>query len=133
MVGLEIKREFLVGHLSSWSRAALPAAGAVGGMLVPAAINDALNCGTPAASGWGTPMATDIAFVLGAMKLLSGRVPRVLAVFLVSLAIVDGSLHQNRVIQGSLCRNYLQQEPVFRSDLLSAISFEYVRQTGSCS
>jgi len=89
VVGLEIKREVLVGELSSFRQAILPAVGALGGMIVPAGIYYALNCGTPSSHGWGIPMATDIAFVLGALMILGSRVPSFLAVFLVSLAIFD--------------------------------------------
>lgn len=92
MVGLEIKREILEGELSSRKKATLPALGAVGGMLLPALIFTAINAGfgTPeAASGWGVPMATDIAFSLGVISLLGKRVPLALKVFLVALAIVD--------------------------------------------
>lgn len=89
VVGLEIKREVLVGELSSFRQAILPGVGAVGGMVVPAGIYYAFNHGTPAAQGWGIPMATDIAFVLGALMILRTRVPSFLPVFLVSLAIFD--------------------------------------------
>lgn len=92
VVGLEIKREALVGELASLKQAALPAAGALGGVLAPATIYWALNDGTLSESGWGVPMATDIAFVLGALTMLSARVPSSLTIFLVSLAIVDDLL-----------------------------------------
>ena len=88
-VGLEIKREVLIGELASARRAALPIVAAVGGMLVPAGLYIAVNGGTEGAQGWGIPMATDIAFVLGIMALLGRRVPLSLKVFLVALAIVD--------------------------------------------
>ncbi|MBM3301314.1 MAG: Na+/H+ antiporter NhaA, partial [Deltaproteobacteria bacterium] len=89
VVGLEIKREVLVGQLSSFRQAILPAIGAFGGMVVPAGIYYVFNQGTPSAHGWGIPMATDIAFVLGALTVLGSRVPSFLSVFLVSLAIFD--------------------------------------------
>jgi NhaA family Na+:H+ antiporter len=89
VVGLEIKRELLVGELAGWQRAALPIAGALGGMVVPAAIYAWLNLGQPSIVGWGVPMATDIAFAVGILALLGPRVPLALKVFLLALAIVD--------------------------------------------
>ena len=89
VVGLEIKREALVGELASLRQAVLPAAGALGGVVAPALIFWTLNNGSASESGWGIPMATDIAFVLGALTMLGSRVPSSLAIFLVSLAIVD--------------------------------------------
>jgi len=89
IVGLEIKREILVGELSSPRRAAGPMFAAFGGMVVPALVFVAFNAGTPGIKGWGVPMATDIAFALGVLALLGKRVPLTLRVFLVSLAIVD--------------------------------------------
>ncbi|MDQ3785344.1 MAG: Na+/H+ antiporter NhaA [Actinomycetota bacterium] len=89
VVGLEIKRELVQGELNEPKKAALPAVAAVGGMVVPALIFLALNRGTSAAAGWGIPMATDIAFAVGALALFGRRVPSSLRVFLLSLAIVD--------------------------------------------
>jgi NhaA family Na+:H+ antiporter len=89
IVGLEIKREVLDGELASPRQAALPIAGALGGMLVPALVFALFNHGTPTAGGWGIPMATDIAFALAVLQLLGARVPLGLKVFLTALAIVD--------------------------------------------
>ena len=89
VIGLEIKRELLVGALSSPKRALLPLAAAVGGMLVPALLYVLVNAGEPTLRGWGIPMATDIAFSLGVLALLGTRAPLSLKVFLTALAIVD--------------------------------------------
>jgi len=89
VVGLEIKRELVVGHLSSLQRAILPGMAAVGGMVVPAALYAWLNAGGEGAAGWGVPMATDIAFALGVLALFGSRVPVGLKVFLTALAIAD--------------------------------------------
>lgn len=89
LVGLEIKREILVGELASVRGAALPIVGAIGGMVAPALIFWSITRGTPASAGWGIPMATDIAFALGVATLLGSRVPAGLKVFLAALAIVD--------------------------------------------
>lgn len=89
VVGLEIKRELLVGELSSAKKAALPIAAALGGMIFPALIYTIFNLGSESASGWGIPMATDIAFVVGILALLGNRVPLSLKIFILALAIVD--------------------------------------------
>lgn len=89
LVGLEIKREMLEGELSSIKKASLPVIAAVGGMLVPAFIYFLFNKGQSTASGWGIPMATDIAFALAIISMLGKSVPTSLKVFLAALAIVD--------------------------------------------
>jgi NhaA family Na+:H+ antiporter len=89
VVGLEIKRELVVGHLSSFDKAILPVAAAVGGMVVPAAMYAMLNFRGEGAPGWGVPMATDIAFALGVLAVFGTRAPIGLKVFLTALAIAD--------------------------------------------
>lgn len=89
LVGLEIKREFVCGELSSFKKGVLPIGVALGGMIFPALIYTFFNAGTETVSGWGIPMATDIAFALGIISLAGKAVPYSLKVFLVALAVVD--------------------------------------------
>jgi NhaA family Na+:H+ antiporter len=89
LVGLEIKREILIGELSSMKKAMLPILGALGGVVVPATIYTLFNLGSENLHGWAIPMATDIAFALGVLYLLGDKVPASLRVFLAALAIAD--------------------------------------------
>jgi len=89
VVGLEIRREIHVGELSEWRRAALPAAAALGGMLAPAGLYLLVAGASATRSGWGVPMATDIAFAVGILALLGKRVPPALRVLLLALAVID--------------------------------------------
>jgi len=89
VVGLEIKREIVIGRLSSLDQAILPVTAAIGGMVVPAALYALVNAGGEGAAGWGVPMATDIAFALGILALFGRRVPIGLKVFLTAAAIAD--------------------------------------------
>ncbi|MCI4410122.1 MAG: Na+/H+ antiporter NhaA [Thiotrichales bacterium] len=89
VVGLELKRELLVGELAEPKQAMLPILAAIGGMIFPALIYWYFNPSGEATAGWGVPMATDIAFALGVISLLAGRIPKALIAFLVALAIVD--------------------------------------------
>ncbi len=89
VIGLEVKREIAIGELRDMKRAALPIAAAIGGMLVPAGIYMLLQRDGVAPSGWGIPMATDIAFVVGCMAILGDRIPKGLRVLMLSLAIAD--------------------------------------------
>ena len=102
-VGLEIKREVVSGHLSSVQKAILPVAGALGGMLMPAAIYLLFNHGTEYAAGWGIPMATDIAFAIAILSVIGRNVPTSLKVFLTALAVADdlGSIVVIAVFYGS--------------------------------
>jgi NhaA family Na+:H+ antiporter len=89
VVALELKRELVLGELQDLRRAALPFAGALGGMIVPASLYLAVINGQPGAHGWGTVMATDTAFVVGCLGLFGSRIPSALRLFLLSLAIFD--------------------------------------------
>ena len=110
VVGLEIKREVMVGELASPRKAILPIIAAIGGMAVPAGFYLLFNPGGPAQAGWGIPMATDIAFALGILSLLGKRVPLSLKVFLTAVAIVDdlgavlviALFYTSKIIWGSL-------------------------------
>jgi NhaA family Na+:H+ antiporter len=89
LIGLEIEREIYIGELSDLKNASLPIFAAIGGMLVPALIYLALNFGKPTQNGFGIPMATDIAFALGALTLLGNKIPTSIKVFLAAFAIID--------------------------------------------
>jgi NhaA family Na+:H+ antiporter len=89
VIGLEVKRELVIGELRDPRRAALPVVAAIGGMIVPAGVYLVLQAGEAGARGWGIPMATDIAFVVGCMAVLGSRVPHGLRVMVLSLAIAD--------------------------------------------
>lgn len=89
LIGLELEREVYIGELSKLKDAMLPIFGALGGMVVPAAIYFAFNAGTNTQDGTGIPMATDIAFALGILSLLGNRVPTSLKIFLTALAVID--------------------------------------------
>jgi NhaA family Na+:H+ antiporter len=89
LIGLELERELYSGELSNFRNALLPLVAAVGGMLAPALIHFAFNKGLPTQDGFGIPMATDIAFALGALSLLGARVPAALKVFVVAFAVID--------------------------------------------
>jgi NhaA family Na+:H+ antiporter len=89
LVGLEIKRELLSGELKGFDKASLPVAAALGGMLVPALIYSYFNSGFQTISGWGIPMATDIAFAIGIISILGNRISNAAKVFITALAVVD--------------------------------------------
>lgn len=89
VIGLELKREFMAGELSTLKKASLPMVAALGGMLVPALIYAGFNYGTPSLHGWGIPMATDIAFALGLLSLSGSHIPSSVKVFLSALAVAD--------------------------------------------
>lgn len=100
VVGLEIKRELVLGELREVRRAALPIVAAVGGMLVPALVYFGITAGTRTAHGWGIPMTTDIAMAVGVMALLGSRVPAPLKLFLVALDALLGALGLAGVLVG---------------------------------
>jgi len=88
-IGLEIKREILIGELNSFKKASLPFFAAIGGMLIPLSLFLVLNNSSETINGWGIPMATDIAFTLAILKLLGNKVPLSLKIFLTAFAIID--------------------------------------------
>lgn len=129
LVGLEIKREILVGELSSPKKAALAVFAALGGMLIPAAIYAVINVNHPEMlKGWGIPMATDIAFALGVLSLLGKRVPFSLKIFLAALAIVDdlGAI----LVIAVFYTNQLDLTAFALSLLCVGVSFLYARRGG---
>ncbi|MEN8200061.1 MAG: Na+/H+ antiporter NhaA [Thermodesulfobacteriota bacterium] len=131
VVGLEIKREILIGELSSFKKAILPVMAAIGGAVVPALIYFAFNQQGEAAKGWAIPMATDIAFALGVLALFGKRVPIGLKVFLTALAIVDDLLAVIVIAifyTEQIAINYLLVGAVFLG-LLAYIARVGVRQT----
>jgi len=89
VVGLELRREFLIGELANKRNAVLPVLAAAGGMVIPALFFTMIVPSGPAGAGWGIPMATDIAFAIGVLSLLGDRIPRALLTFMIALAIVD--------------------------------------------
>lgn len=89
LIGLELERELYIGELSSLQNALLPTFAAVGGMLAPALIHFAMNAGTATQTGFGIPMATDIAFAIGVLAILGNRIPASLKVFVVAFAVID--------------------------------------------
>jgi len=116
IIGLEIKREIVRGELSSLKVAILPILAAIGGMLFPALIYGYINAGNPGASGWGVPMATDIAFAIGILMLLKKRVSTSLITFLVALAIVDD-------IGAIFVIAFFYTEQIFYQPLIISFSF----------
>ena len=131
VVGLEIKRELVTGELNTRRTVALPAAAAIGGMVVPALIYFAFNQSGDATAGWGIPMATDIAFAVGVVSLLGTRVSTSLKIFLLTLAIVDdiGAIivialfYTEKLSVGWLIVAFLV---VFATSLLKAVKIWYM-------
>ncbi|MFT7001548.1 MAG: NhaA family Na+:H+ antiporter, partial [Spirosomataceae bacterium] len=122
LIGLEIKRELLIGELNSFKKMAFPLVGAVGGMAAPVLFFTLLNQSPTASDGWGIPMATDIAFSLAVLQLLGNKVPLSLKVFLTAFAIVDdiGAVLVIAVFySGDIATNYL----LFAAALLGILYF----------
>lgn len=130
-VGIEIKQEMIVGELSSFRKAFLPVAAAVGGMLLPGLIFHIMNQNTPAAHGWGIPMATDIAFALGALAVMGKKLPLGLRAFLSAFAIADdlGAVLIIAIFYtGNIAWNYLFLSLIFLAGLAAA-NFLWIRKT----
>ncbi len=132
VVGLELKREFLVGELAKIRNAILPIVAALGGMIIPALIYYGFNPDGDMARGWGIPMATDIAFSIGALVLLASRVPKALITFLVALAIVDdlGAVVVIAVFYTDNVALDMLTAAVLMFGILLAFNFAGIRRTG---
>jgi NhaA family Na+:H+ antiporter len=124
VIGLELKREIIAGELSSWKRATLPLFAALGGMIIPALIYVFINFGKPTVSGWGIPMATDIAIALGLLTLAGKRVPIALKIFLTALAVVDD-------LGAVLVIAFFYSSNIYVSDIMIGLGFLLVLYGGN--